>query len=180
MEKGNNSLGIYYLLILFFIILIIIPPFFRYSMPNEGKTKKDTTKSTTNTTTDNTTTTDTTNTNPTTPAVNPVKNMSCSLDETYVTYNIVSKYNNSVVTNISFAYTIKQNIPANTPMNNMHTVINNLKTVPGAAVQDTGTQLSIQFALENNNVPDALKQYAQEINAQKASYEAMGLKCNIE
>ncbi len=176
MEKGNDSLGLYYLLIVFFVVLIIIPPLFRYLMPNKTNTVKDSNV--------NNTTTNNNNNNTSNGSTNQQTvlshTLSCSLDDSYATYYIISKYENSNIVDAGFAYALKSDITSSTPMNNVYTIINNLKTVPGASIQDTGNQLSIQFAFSNNNtVPDALKQYAQEINTQKTSFESMGFKCVI-
>ena len=178
MEKGNDSLGLYYLLIVFFVVLIIIPPLFRYLMPNKTNTVKDSNVNVNNTTTNNNNNNNNNTSNGSTNQQTVLSHtLSCSL---YATYYIISKYENSNIVDANFTYALKSDITSSTPMNNVYTIINNLKTVPGASIQDTGNQLSVQFAFSNNNaVPDALKQYAQEINTQKTSFESMGFKCVI-
>ncbi len=192
MDKKNDSLGIYYLIILFLIIMIIIPPLFRYLMPNNTNTNTNNNTNNTNTnqninnnTNVNPNTNNNTNVNPntntTTPTTNTISTLTCNLDDELISYNIVSKYNSEKISNIIFTYTLKQGqISNDAKVNNMFTVINNLRTVKGATVQENTNKISVEFNLEGNQIQEELNMYTQEKNTQKASYEALGFKCSLD
>lgn len=181
MEKKNESLGIYYLIILFLVLMIIIPPLFRYLMPANNTTKPNTTQNTTNNTNNNNTNITNNNTvTPTTPT-SIANTLSCTLDEEYLAYSITTKYTNDKITDINFSYSLKKGqLPNDAKMNNMFTTINNLRTVKGASIQENTDKISVSFYLDGNPIQDELKPYSQEKNIQKASYEALGLKCTLD
>ena len=189
MEKKNESLGIYYLIIIFLIIMIIIPPLFRYTMPNPNSNKTNKNNTTQNTTTNNNNNTNNNINNNTNNNVDQNTNtvptsgntLSCILDEEYLTYNITTKYNSEKISDLNFSYTIKKQMPTGTPTNNMFTIINNLRTVKGASVQENTDKVGVEFYLEGvTTIQDELKLYTQEKTTQKASYEALGFKCTLD
>lgn len=184
MDKKNDSLGIYYLIILFLIIMIIIPPLFRYLMPNNTNTNTNNNTNNTNTNQNqniNNNTNVDPNTNTTTPTTNTISTLTCNLDDELISYNIVSKYNSEKISNIIFTYTLKQGqISNDAKVNNMFTVINNLRTVKGATVQENTNKISVEFNLEGNQIQEELNMYTQEKNTQKTSYEALGFKCSLD